>query len=153
MVRRSWHFKLAHHPASSEMFLINLWILADTLSQCWTLRAPPHYWWRQARRGGQNRADTVESSEITLRTRGSSSASWVWNFVLYKRVNISLPLSGDSLNQILSIRGIFKRKHPKNCKCSPASPFVIVRQQRLLWIQVLNRQNCNPCLKCRNSLW
>ena len=42
-------------------------------------------------------------------------------------------------------------KHRKNCECCPVS-LLIVRQQRLLWIHVLNCQNCNYCLKCHKSL-
>ena len=44
-----------------------------------------------------------------------------------------------------------QKKHCKNCKCCPAS-LLIVRQQRLSWIQVLNCQNCNQCLKGHKSL-
>ena len=42
-------------------------------------------------------------------------------------------------------------KHRKNCKCCPVSQ-LIVRSQRLSWIQVLNCQNCSQCLKCHKSL-
>ena len=42
-------------------------------------------------------------------------------------------------------------KHRKNCECCPVS-LLIVRQQRLSWIQVLNCQNCNQCLKSHKSL-
>ena len=41
--------------------------------------------------------------------------------------------------------------HRKNCECCPVSQ-LIVRSQRLSWIQVLNCQNCSQCLKCRKSL-
>ena len=41
-------------------------------------------------------------------------------------------------------------KHRKNCKCCPVS-LLIVRSQRLSWIQVLNCQNCNQCLKGNKS--
>ena len=41
-------------------------------------------------------------------------------------------------------------KHRKNCECCPVSQ-LIVRKQRLSWIQVLNCQNCNQCLKCHLS--
>ena len=43
------------------------------------------------------------------------------------------------------------KKHRKNCECCPVSP-LIVRKQRLLWIQVLNCQKFNHCLKCHKSL-
>ena len=42
-------------------------------------------------------------------------------------------------------------KHRKNCECCPVS-LLIVRQQRMSWIQVLNCKNCNQCLKCHKSL-
>ena len=42
-------------------------------------------------------------------------------------------------------------KHRKNCECCPVSQ-LIVRKQRLSWIQVLNCQNCSQCLKCQKSL-
>ena len=42
-------------------------------------------------------------------------------------------------------------KHRKNCECCPVSLF-IARKQRLSWIQVLNFQNCNQCLKCHKLL-
>ena len=42
-------------------------------------------------------------------------------------------------------------KHRKNCECCPVSQ-LIVRSQRLSWIQVLNCQNCSQCLKCHKSL-
>ena len=45
---------------------------------------------------------------------------------------------------------IFLIKHRKNCECCPVSQ-LIVRYQRLSWIQVLNCQNCNQCLKCHKS--
>ena len=38
-------------------------------------------------------------------------------------------------------------KHHNNCECCPVS-LLIVRYQRLSWIQVLNFQKCNQCLKC-----
>ena len=38
-------------------------------------------------------------------------------------------------------------KHRKNCECCPVSQ-LIVRKQRLSWIQVLNCLYCNQCLKC-----
>ena len=41
-------------------------------------------------------------------------------------------------------------KHHKNCKCCPLS-LLILRSQRLSWIQVLNCQNCNQCLKGHKS--
>ena len=41
-------------------------------------------------------------------------------------------------------------KHHKNCKCCPVS-LIILRSQRLSWIQVLNCQNCNQCLKGHKS--
>ena len=41
--------------------------------------------------------------------------------------------------------------HRKNCECCPVS-LLIVRHQRLSWIQVLNWQNCNKCLKCHKCL-
>ena len=44
------------------------------------------------------------------------------------------------------------KKHRKNCECCPVSP-LIVRQQRLSWIQVLNCRNRNQCLKCHKSVW
>ena len=43
-----------------------------------------------------------------------------------------------------------KRKHRKNCECCPVS-LLIVRNQRLSWIQVLNCQNSNQCLNCQKS--
>ena len=43
------------------------------------------------------------------------------------------------------------KKHRKNCECCPVSQ-LIVRSQRLSWIQVLNCQNCSQCLKCHKSL-
>ena len=43
-----------------------------------------------------------------------------------------------------------KEKHRKNCECCPVSQ-LIVRKQRLSWIQVLNCQNCNLCLKWHKS--
>ena len=42
-------------------------------------------------------------------------------------------------------------KHRKNYECCPVSQ-LIVRSQRLSWIQVLNCQNCSQCLKCHKSL-
>ena len=42
-------------------------------------------------------------------------------------------------------------KHHKNCECCPVS-LLIVRSQRLSWIQVLNCQNCSQCLKTHKSL-
>ena len=42
-------------------------------------------------------------------------------------------------------------KHHKNCECCPVS-LLIVRWQRLSWIQVLHCRNCNQCLKCHESL-
>ena len=42
-----------------------------------------------------------------------------------------------------------QKKHRKNCECSPVSQ-LIVRWQRLSWIQVLNCLYCNRCLKCHN---
>ena len=42
-------------------------------------------------------------------------------------------------------------KHCKNCECCPVSQ-LIVRSQRLSWIQVLNCQHCSQCLKCHKSL-
>ena len=36
----------------------------------------------------------------------------------------------------------------KNCDYCPLSLFQV---KRLSWIQVLNCQNCNPCLKCHKS--
>ena len=36
------------------------------------------------------------------------------------------------------------RKHRQNCECCPVS-LLIVRSQRLSWIQVLNCQHCNQC--------
>ena len=48
-------------------------------------------------------------------------------------------------------RTTIKAKHRKNCECCPLSQ-LIVRQQRLSWIQLLNCQNCNQCLKCHKSL-
>ena len=42
-------------------------------------------------------------------------------------------------------------KHCKNCECCPVS-LLIVRRQRLLWIQGLNFQNYNQCPKCHKSL-
>ena len=44
----------------------------------------------------------------------------------------------------------YKSKHRKNCECCPVSQ-LIVRYQRLSWIQVFNFQNCNQCLKCHKS--
>ena len=44
-----------------------------------------------------------------------------------------------------------QKKHRKNCECCPVSQ-LIVRSQRLSWIQVLNCQNCSKCLKCNKSL-
>ena len=41
-------------------------------------------------------------------------------------------------------------KHRKNCECCPVSQ-LIVKWQRLSWIQVLICQNCNQCLKCHKS--
>ena len=41
-------------------------------------------------------------------------------------------------------------KHRKNCECCPVSQLIVI-QQRLSWIQVLNCQNCNQCLKCHKS--
>ena len=41
-------------------------------------------------------------------------------------------------------------KHRKNWECCPVSQ-LIVRYQRLSWIQVLNCQNCYQCLKCHKS--
>ena len=43
------------------------------------------------------------------------------------------------------------KKHRKNCECCPVS-LLIVRWQRLPWIQVLNCQNFNQCLKGHKSL-
>ena len=43
-------------------------------------------------------------------------------------------------------------KHRKNCECCPVS-LLIVRKQRMSWIQVLNCQNSNQCLNCQKSLW
>ena len=47
--------------------------------------------------------------------------------------------------------GGWSPKHRKNCECCPMS-LLIVRLQRLSWIQILNCQNCNQCLKCHKSL-
>ena len=43
------------------------------------------------------------------------------------------------------------KKHRKNCECCPVSQ-LIVRSQRLSWIQVLNCQNCSQYLKYHKSL-
>ena len=42
-------------------------------------------------------------------------------------------------------------KHCKNSECCPVSQ-LIVRSQRLSWIQDLNCQSFNQCLKCHKSL-
>ena len=44
-----------------------------------------------------------------------------------------------------------KKKHRKNCECCPVS-FLIVRWQKLSWIQVLTCQNCDRCVKSHKSL-
>ena len=41
-------------------------------------------------------------------------------------------------------------KHRKNCECCPVSQ-LIVRYWMIVWIQVLNCQKCNQCLKCQVS--
>ena len=43
-------------------------------------------------------------------------------------------------------------KHRKNWECCPVS-LLIVRSSRLSWIQILNFQNCNQCLKCHMSFY
>ena len=44
------------------------------------------------------------------------------------------------------------KKHRKNCECCPVS-LLIVRSQRLSWIQFLKCQRCNQCLKSLKSLF
>ena len=46
----------------------------------------------------------------------------------------------------------YKKNIARICECCPVSQ-LIVRWQRLSWIQVLNCQYCNQCLKCHKSLW
>ena len=51
--------------------------------------------------------------------------------------------------QVNGIKPLVK-KHRKNCKCCQMS-LLIVKKQRLSWIQVLNCQNSNQCLNCQKS--
>ena len=63
------------------------------------------------------------------------------NLCFWQEFSFLLGLSG----------GRMVKKHGKNYECCPVS-LVIVRSQRLSWIQVLNCQNWNQCLKGHKSL-
>ena len=52
--------------------------------------------------------------------------------------------------ELLKEKNIWKKDHRKNCQCWSVS-LLIVRCQRLSWIQFLDCQNCNQCLKCLKS--
>ena len=60
----------------------------------------------------------------------------------HRKVCLGVTNSTAFCNEILTNGGLLKEKHRKNCECCPVS-LLIVRQQRLSWIQVLNCQNCN----------
>ena len=80
---------------------------------------------------------------------------WWCDIALSWESNVAMRLCSSKevvicFGTILMIKTCFG-KHRKNCECCPVSQ-LIVRSQRLSWIQVLNCQNCSQCLKCNKSL-
>ena len=76
-------------------------------------------------------------SDLTIRSETVQHSQFLQCFV---------SLFGIEVKHLRSVSN-----HRKNCECCPVS-LLIVRQQRLSWIQVLNCQNCNQYLKCHRSL-
>ena len=78
----------------------------------------------------------------------------VWGVPRYQimfQINRRVTVSEGRLkinSQLCKLRTLCK--HRKNCECCPVSQ-LIVRTQRLSWIQVLNCQIYNQCLKCQNG--
>ena len=75
-----------------------------------------------------------------------------WRAVLIIFTKIFPTISGQVLDEKAPKYTVYiEEKHRKNCECCPVSQ-LIVRSQRLSWIQVLNCQNCSQCLKGHKSL-
>ena len=60
-------------------------------------------------------------------------------------------LTNNSPTSIQPTSSVIRIKNRKNWECCPVS-LLIIRSQRLSWIQVINYKNCNQCLKGHKSL-
>ena len=105
-----------------------------------------HYWADKDNSEKHTLSNESKTSMVNITLSGASFCTR-FTFIVY---NILFTIC--TLLKLYTIDNVAGSgtKHRKNCECCPVS-LLIVRWQRLSWIQVLNCKNCNQCLNCHKS--